>query len=300
MYAQLLPIIAPVAICALLGYGWARSGLPFDREFVTRLIMNFGAPSLILDGLSGLEASADQFLLGLGAAVAVLAVCALAGAFVLALSRQPLRSHLPPVVFGNVGNLGLPLCLFAFGREGLGLAVAFYLTGSLSQFILGPLFQGREPAWRTLLVTPIIYAAAAGLLIVGFRWQMPLWLNNTVGLLAGAAIPLMLLALGHAVGSFPVARLAAALRIAGLRLLLGFGTGWLLVQLLQLEGTLRGVVLIEAAMPVAVFNYLMAARYDRHPEDVAGAIVISTLLAFLLLPALLLYALSGTAAANGP
>lgn len=300
MYAQLLPIIAPVAICALLGYGWARSGRPFDREFVTRVIMNFGAPCLILDGISGLEASADQFLVSLGAAVAVLASCAMAGAAVLAVSRQPLRSHLPPVVFGNVGNLGLPLCLFAFGREGLGLAVAFYLTGSLSQFILGPLFQGREPAWRTLLTTPIIYAAAAGLLVVGLQLQMPLWMKNTVGLLAGAAIPLMLLALGHAVGSFPVARLAAALRIAALRLLLGFGTGWLLVQLFAFDGTLRGVVLIEASMPVAVFNYLLAARYDRHPEDVAGAIVISTLLAFLLLPALLLYALGGAHAVNGP
>ena len=36
------------------------------------------------------------------------------------------------------------------------------------------------------------------------------------------------------------------------------------------------MVLIESAMPVAVFNYLLAARYDRHPEEIAGAIVIST------------------------
>ena len=44
-------------------------------------------------------------------------------------------------------------------------------------------------------------------------------------------------------------------------------------------------------MPTAVFNFLLAARYDRHPKDVAGAILVSTVLSFLTLPALLLFAL---------
>jgi predicted permease len=107
------------------------------------------------------------------------------------------------------------------------------------------------------------------------------------------AIPLMLVALGHALGSFRVRRLPVAAGIAVARLGLGFGMGVALAAVLGLEGTARGVVIIESAMPVAVFNYLLAARYDRHPEDVAGAIVVSTLLAFVLLPGLLLVALPG-------
>jgi predicted permease len=299
LYQQLTAIIAPVAVCALLGYGWARAGWPFDRDFVTRMIMNFGAPALVIDGIGGLQAETPKFLLALALAFVVLLVCALAGYATLRAAKQPVRSFLLPVTYGNVGNLGLPLCYFAFGAEGLGLAVGFYLAGSLSHFIFGPLLLGREPAWQTLFKTPIIYAAVAGLAIMTFRIPAPPWLDNTVDLVAGMAIPLMLLALGHALGTFGVQRLRASALVAALRMGLGFAAGVALVQVLQLDGVLRGVVLIESAMPVAIFNFLLAARYDRDPDAVAGAIVISTVVSFATMPALLLYALPGQGSGAG-
>jgi len=291
MFQQLFPIIAPVLICALIGFAWARSRLPFDREFLTRIIMNIGSPCLILEGIAGLQADTASFALIAGIAIAILAACAITGTLVWGALGQPLRSFLPPVVFGNAGNMGLPLCLFAFGQEGLGLAVAFYLVGSVSQFVLGPLFQGRQPAWRTLVTTPIIYAAVFGLGLLVTGTKMPGWLANTVGLLAGLAIPLMLLALGHALGSFRIRRAGMAAGVAVFRLALGFAAGFAAVELLGLTGVLRGVIIIESAMPVAVFNFLLAARYDRHPEDIAGAIVVSTVISFLTLPALILFSL---------
>lgn len=291
MYEQLIPIITPVAVCALLGYGWARARWTFDRDFVTRMIMNIGAPALVLDGIGGLDAQTPQFLLAVGLACTVLLACAAVGYVVLRVAGQPVRSYLLPVTFGNVGNLGLPLCYFAFGAEGLGLAVGFYLAGSMAHFIFGPLLLGREAAWQTLLKTPIIYAAIAGLTMLSFRVPAPPWLQNTVELVAGMAIPLMLLALGHALGTFGVRRLRASAMVAALRMIVGFTVGVVLVELLQLEGILRGVVLIEAAMPVAVFNFLLAARYGRDPDAVAGAIVVSTVVSFLTMPALVLYAL---------
>lgn len=293
MYQQLVPIIAPVAICALIGYVWARLGLPFERDFVTRVIMAVGAPCLVLQGIAGLPAGEPDFFVALAIGIGVLASAGLAGALLLRAFGQPLRSFLPPVVFGNAGNLGLPLCLFAFGDQGLGLAVAFYLVGSVAQFTVGPLFQGREPAWRTLVRTPIIYAAALGLALFASGARLPAWAGNTVDLLAGLAIPLMLLALGHALGSFRVRRAGVAVGVSAMRLGLGFAAGLAATELLGLTGTLRGVVLIQSAMPVAVFNFLLAARYDRHPEDTAGAILVSTLVSFVTVPALLLFALDG-------
>ena len=291
MNEQLIPFITPVAICALAGFVWARAGWNFDREFVTRMIMNIGAPALVLDGIGSLDAQTPQFLLALGLAFIVLAICAAVGLVVLRLMNEPVRSYLLPVTFGNVGNLGLPLCYFAFGAEGLGLAVAFYLAGSLSHFVFGPLLLGRDPAWRTLYRTPIIYAAVAGLAMLSFRVPAPAWAQNTVDLLAGMAIPLMLLALGHALGTFGVRRLRASAIVAALRMAVGFAAGAVLVEVLDLQGVLRGVVLIQAAMPVAIFNFLLASRYERDPDAVAGAIVVSTIVAFIAMPALVLYAL---------
>ena len=291
MYSQLIPILAPVFIVALLGYGWARLALPFDREFVTGIVMNIGVPCLILQGATGLDAEVSLFMSMLGYALLALVVCAVVGTVVLRALGQPLRSYLPPVAFGNAGNLGLPLCLFAFGPRGLGLAIGFYLVGSVAQFLVGPLFQGRKPVWRTLLSTPVNYAAVLGVALLSTGTAMPAWLGNTVQLLAGMAIPLMLVALGHALGSFRLNRLRVATALALARLGLGLAVGLGIVWSFGLEGTERGVVLIESAMPVAVFNYLLAARYDRHPEEIAGAIVISTLLSFATLPLLLLVAL---------
>lgn len=291
MFQQLIPIIAPVLICALLGYGWARSGLPFEREFLTRVIMNIGAPCLILNGIVNLEFEPTDFVTILASAVVVLGICAAIGGIILKLAGQPLRSFLPPVMFGNTGNLGLPLCLFAFGDEGLGLAVAVYLVYSVSQFVFGPLFQGREPAWRILVTTPMIYAAVLGVVLLATDTLLPRTLANTVELLAGLAIPLMLLALGHSLASFRITNPGKAFGLAVLRLGLGTLVGIGVVELFSLEGTMRGVIIVESAMPLAVFNFLLAARYDRHPDDVAGAILISTLISFATMPVLILFAL---------
>ena len=292
MYAQLVPIIAPVLIVALIGFGWARLGLPFERDFLTRIIMNIGAPALVLNGIANLEFSPADFALSMLAAVTMLLSCALIATIVLRVMRQPLRSFLPPVVFGNTGNLGLPLCLFAFGPEGLGLAVAVYLVYAVTQFVFGPLVQGRESAWRTLATTPMIYAAVVGVLLLSTDTPMPKAAANTVQLLAGCAIPLMLLALGHSLASFTVTRPGKAVGIAVFRLALGFAIGIGVTEVLGLTGVLRGVIIIESSMPLAVFNFLLAARYKRHPEDIAGAILISTVLSFLTMPALLLFVLN--------
>ncbi len=293
MPSQLVPIIVPVFLCALLGFGWGKIGVPFEREFLTRIAMNIGAPFLILKGIASLESEAADFGLMMAIGIAVLIGSTAVSMIVLGLLRQPLRSYVPPVVYGNVGNLGLPLCFLAFGADGLGLAVAIYLVGAVSKFTLVPLFQGQQPAAKVLLQTPIIYAALGGVTLLATDTQMPLWMANTVDLLAGLAIPLMLLALGHALSSFRIHKAGTAIGLAVLRLGIGFAMGWSAVWLFDLSGVMRGVVLIESTMPVAVFNFLLAARYNRHPEDVAGSILVSTVLAFLVLPFLLVYALEG-------
>ena len=227
----------------------------------------------------------------IGIAFLATLMVAIPAMLLLLLARQPIRSFLPAAMNGNVGNLGLPLCLFAFGQEGLSLALGFYVVGCIVQFVGGPLIQGRQPAWQTLVKTPIVYATLAGLVLVYTDQQLPAALSNTVGLLGGLLIPLMVMALGHALGTFGVARPGIATVLSIMRLSLGLLSGLLLAELFSLEGTQRGIVIIETAMPVAVFNYLLASRYDRHPDVVAGSIVISTIFSLLTLPVLISFAI---------
>ena len=77
--------------------------------------------------------------------------------------------------------------------------------------------------------------------------------------------------------------------MSALRLGLGFAVGLAVATAMGLEGTVRGVVIFESAMPVAVFNYLWAVRYNTAPEVVAGLVLASTALSFVTLPLLLLF-----------
>lgn len=224
-----------------------------------------------------LTALATVTCLGLSAAVAWVG---------LRRAGLPVKVYLPSLVFPNIGNLGLPVCLFAFGEQGLALAMVFFAITTIGQFTLGPaIASGRfQPA--ALLRVPFIYAVLVSLVIRIFDVEVPLWLANTASLAGGLTVPLMLMALGVALADLRAASVGRAFILSIARLGLGLAGGWAVAALLGLEGVLRGVVIIENAMPVAVFNYLFARMYDNQPEEVAGMVLVSTVLAYLGLPLL--------------
>lgn len=291
MINELSGILLPVFSLACVGYLWRRLGFPFEREFVTRVIMNVSGPCLIVDSLSRLTLPMDEFLTMLGAAVAMFVLTAVCAFVILKAARLPIRSYLPALAIGNNGNLGLPLCLFAFGQEGLGLAVAVYVTNSVGQFTLTPLLQARTSPWRTLATTPVVYGALIGAAVLGGDVALPQWVSTTIGLLGDLMIPLMLLALGNTLGALRISRFPFALGWGTARLAIGFFVALAVAELFRLEGVARGVLILQGTMPAAIFNYLFAARYDRDPDDVAGIVLMSTIVGALLLPALVAYVL---------
>jgi predicted permease len=120
--------------------------------------------------------------------------------------------------------------------------------------------------------------------LVSGDFSLPVWLDNTSSLLGGATIPLMLVTLGVSLAELKIAEWKHSLLFSLVRVLGGFGLAVLVATMLGLEGVDRGVLILQFSMPVAVFNYLLALRYQREPGEVAGLVVMSTLMAFVLLP----------------
>lgn len=292
MVTELAAILLPVFCLAAVGYGWRLLGMPFEREFVTRLIMNVSAPCLIVDSLASVDLPLEEFVTMLLAAATLLAVVGAVSFVALRVLGLSVRAYLPSVALGNTGNMGLPLCLFAFGEPGLALGIAVYVLNSVGQFTLTPLVQSGERALRTLASTPVVYGAIVGMAVLASGAPLPQWLGSTVGLLGDLLIPLMLLALGHTLGGLRVRRVPFALGLSALRLVVAFAASLAVSELFGLSGIARGVLVLQGVMPAAVFNYLFAARYGREPEDVAGIVLVSTLLTAALLPAIVAYALS--------
>ncbi len=296
MILEIFAIVAPVFGLAAVGYGWARSGSDYPSEFITRLIMNVAAPCLFISALDRATVQAGDLGRVVLAALSVLAAMLVLGALLIRLLRLDLRVYLPPLLFPNNGNMGLSLCMFAFGDTGLALGLGIFMAMTVSQFSLGILIVDQSPGGvrrrlLELLRQPILYAAAFAVasLLLGFK--LPPWAANTLGLMGGVTIPLMLMTLGVSLAQLAIGNLPRALLVSALRLAGGFALGLAAVHLYGLEDTERGVVLLQAAMPVAVFNYLLAIRYRQSPQDTAGMVVLSTLLSFLTLPLLLRFVL---------
>lgn len=289
--SDMFAIIAPVFICAAIGYGWARRGMPFDNEFTTILSSNIAMPCLIVATLARLEIGPEAFsqmaIAGIITVVATIAVAAV----VLKLAGYSQPVYLPSLVFGNTGNIGLPLCLFAFGEEGLALAIVFFTVFLVFQFTFGIWVSAGHGSIRMLLRTPLVWAALVGISLQLLDIRLPVWIGNTMGLIGDLAIPLMLLTLGVSLAKLKVTSLRRSVALSAGRLVIGLAVGLAVAELLGMEGAARGILILESTMPVAVLNYLFAARHNRSPEEVAGLVLVSTAISFVTLPALLLLVL---------
>lgn len=293
MFSATIAVVAPVFLISGIGYAWARLDQPFDTRMVAALGTTVGTPCLVLDTMTRIRLEPDTLLQMVGAATLGIGAMALAGVILLRAARLPLQAYLPATMFGNHGNMGLPLCLFAFGDHGLALAIAFFVVAATLNFTVGVAIASGRFSPLAMLRAPVVWALALALVLTATDRALPEALARTVELLGGMVIPLMLLALGVALARLNPGGLLRAAVLSAARLALGWSVGLAVVWAMDLSGPVRGVVLIEMAMPVAVFNYLFAQRYDNRPEDVAGLVLMSTVMAFALLPVLLWLAWDG-------
>ena len=290
-----LSIVAPVFVCAGVGFLWSRSGRAYDRALMTGLISRVGAPCLVFSNLVSLDIERGAMLALSSAAVASLALFAVVGWGALRALRLPTATFLAPVIFGNAGNMGIAICRFAYPggpgetSPGLTLGICYFAVASLLHFTLGSAIWAGRLDLREVLTMPLTWAVALAVGVLALDLSPPRWLIDSTLLLGDFSIPLMLLTLGVSLSELRVQSLGRALAVAMLRLGIGSAVGFALAAALDLEGVVRGVLILQCSMPAAVFNYLFAEQYGRDPDAVASVVVLSTLLAFVTVPALLAF-----------
>ena len=286
MFLVLVPTLAPVFITAGLGYAFTRWGPGVGTDAIAKLVTNIFAPSLIFSTFVSSKVDPGRILI---AGVAIFSCILVAGGIaylILRALKAPIRAYLPSAMFPNLGNMGGPICYFAFGNEGLAYAVAVFATGSIAMWTLGAWISSGTLSPKRALTTPPVVAALLGLLGVIVHLHLPKWLSSSLELLGQPTFPLMLLALGSSLATMRVNRLGLSLGLGVFRVVVGALIGYLISELLGLKGALRGVIILQSSMPSAVFNFLFARINDRRPEEVAGVVVASTLIAAAMLPIL--------------
>lgn len=280
-------IVAPVFLLAGVGFAWVKLGFEYRLEFVTRLGVTLAVPSLIFVALMQTEISGEDLTVFTLAAIAVhIALAAVFWVFVRVTGLER-RTYLAPLIFGNTGNLGLPLCIFAFGQAGLGYAVIFLSVTALFSFTYGIYLVAGRGAFGKVLQEPMVWATLLGALFLWRGWQTPLFLTNTLDLLGQMAVPLMLITVGVAIARLTTRKLRQAIWLSGLKLAVCFGLGWVLGGIFALEPVAFGVLVLQTCTPVAVTSYLLAERFKADADAVAGMVMVSTLLSVAGLPVIL-------------
>ena len=291
MYIELFEIISPIFICALIGFAWRKSDRTFDVATITDLITAIGTPCLIFSTLITVKVKLDSLTeMAIAAGVSTIGF-GIIGYFTLKLMRLDHRIFLPATMFGNVGNMGLPLTLFAFGEPGLALGIIYFTVNVFLLFTLGPAIAIGSLSIHNLIRLPFIYAILGALFFLTLEIAVPHWLFTTTKLLGDMMIPLMLITLGVSLAQLQIKNIKHSLLISLTRLGGGIGVGLLTAEVFDFNNIEKGVLVLQSAMPVAVFAYLFAEKFGTQSEDVASSILVSTGISFLTLPVLLRFLL---------
>lgn len=280
-------IVAPVFILAAIGFTWVKIGWSYEIEFVTRLAMTLSVPALIFVALMKANISADTlsnlFLSSLIAYLFLALIFWVTGK----IFKLNMATYWAPLIFGNTGNLGLPLAMFAFGEVGLGYAVVVFAVMAIGSFSIGVWMVSGGGSINKVFKEPMVWATLLGALFLIQGWQTPKWATNTLELLGQMAIPLMLITLGVALARLRINLISRAIILSILKLCVSVGVAWIIGIYFELNDIAFAVLVMQIATPVAVTSYLLAQKYGADANEVAGLVIASTALSVFALPVLL-------------
>jgi predicted permease len=290
MTAKIIAIVFPIFAIVGVGYLYARRHAP-DMAAVNKLNLEIFTPALIFSVLAGKDFQLAAYgNLALGALLVVL-VSGLIAWPVAKMAGYRLKTFLPPMMFTNSGNMGLPLTVLAFGEQALPAAVVMFLVENTLHFSLGgAMLEGRVHP-LVLLRMPMLQATLAGLAVS--LLGIPLWdpLHGAIDMLGQIAIPLMLFALGVRLIDVDLSHWRMGLMGALLCPLSGIAAALAAAPLLGLEGQAFVQLVLFGALPPAVLNYMLAEKFGQEPQKVASLVLMGNLASVVFIPATLVFLL---------
>ena len=270
---RLAAILFPIFGIVAAGYFYGRRHKP-EMAVANRLNMDVFVPALVFAAMAG-----KTFDL---AAFAPLALGALL--FLAKLIGVSPKTLVPPMMFNNSGNIGLPLAVLAWGEDALPAAVILFMVENTLHFTLGARLLDPTARLLSLWRVPVVFAALAGLTVAMLKisiWQ-PLLI--AIKMLGDVSVPLLLFSLGVRMTDVSFREWRLATGSALLRPLAGMAIAAGIIQLLGLQGRDAAMLLVFGALPPAVLNFLFAERYRQEPERVASIVLIGNLAALIFLP----------------
>jgi len=283
MTARILSITLPIFFIILIGLIYGRFKKP-NMAGANRIILDIALPCLIFTSLSTKYfdlASSFHFLFA--AALIVL----LSGLAILPFTRfvnASKRSMLPTVMFANMGPIGIPLTVLAFGPEGLGPAVLLLVTTNILHFTFGVgIVSGRIDA-KLIYANPLIWSTILGIGFSYLNLQLPEWFDVSLAMIGNILVPLMLISLGTRLAESRIEHAKAGLITSLLAVVIRLAIAYAVLNFFTLDLVQRGALILFAGLPPGIFNYMIAERFNQEPDKVASIVIVGHIISIVFLP----------------
>ncbi len=294
IYIKLFEVLFPVFFIVGIGYYLGKNNPKIDTTFITTFAANIGTPAMIIYAITSTGITFKIFQDYFWYYLLAIFLFSIVGSITLYfLNTKDIIRELPPLVLPNTGNMGLPICMFAYGSKGLGVSASISSLIILLHFTLGVFLADRKFNVNVILKNPPFYAIIFSIVMLFYEIKMPIFVINTTEWLMYVTIFLILMSLGIALTRLKILSLSNALVSSFTRMIIGPVIGFLIIFIFKLKGFAAGVLLIQCSMPSAVLNYLIGSIYSpkKIVDSIASTIVVSTLISFVTIPIVVYIAL---------
>ena len=283
MLIRIVEILFPLFSITALGFFVGRRSKP-DLSHANKLNMDVFVPALVFAALANKAFDVAAFLPLIGAGTVVVVGSGLAAwGLAKATGIEP-KTLVPPLMFNNCGNLGLPLAVLAFGELALAPMVVLFMVSNLIHFSFGAWLLDHRVRLLTVWRVPSVLATFAGLMVSLTHFEVWPPLLIAIRMLGEISIPLMLFGLGVRLADSRIGAIGIGVFGAVARPLVGMALAWAVMQVIELPLREQALMLVFGALPPAVLNYMFAERYQQEPGKVASMVLIGNVAAVVFLP----------------
>lgn len=283
MFSKIVSITLPIFTLVLVGFLYGRRVKP-DLGGANKLIVDIALPVLIFISLSSKLFDPLAALLFTAASIALIVLSGLIAWPLAKFSGSTVQAFLPCAMFTNVGPIGIPLIALAYGPEGMATAVVLLVISNVLHFTLGAGVMSGKVDWRMVYANPLVWATVLGVASSQFQLTLPQWVETSCTMIGSVLVPMMLISLGVRLASSQVADAWVGARSGVLILIIRIAAALLALWLIPLQGLERGALILFACLPPAVFNYMLADKFQVEPNKVASTVIVGHLMSLAFLP----------------
>lgn len=287
---KLLLTVFPLFLVVAIGAFYGR-WKPTDISTANRMNMDVFVPALVFSVLA--DKSFDMVayqdlalasgLIVLGSGVVLLPIVKLLG--------WNLKTFIPPMMFNNTGNMGIPLIVLAFGEAALPAAVMVFIVEMLLHFSIGLYILDHRTKLSAMLKMPVVQATILGFIFSFMGWSLPEAVAIPMDMLGQISIPLMLFTLGVRLLSVDLSDWKMGITGAILCPLSGLLMAWLATFIWTFDPQQMAILIVFSALPPAVLNYMIAEQFNQEPARVASIVLLGNFASVITLPLVLAWVL---------